>query len=164
MISTRTKRITRLVNVAARVTAIALLATSCSESTSTPESTPSATSPSNAPTATLPSPPATNNVSESVLIGQWVRPDGGYVIELRNPQAGGKLEAFYFNPRPINVSRAEWRRENDGLHVFVELRDQNYPGATYKLRYLRDKDVLSGEYFQPLHQQTFEVFFTRRQP
>jgi hypothetical protein len=65
------------------------------------------------------------------------------------------------NPRPINVSRADWYRADDGLHVFVELRGANYPGATYQLRYLSAMDQLVGDYFQPLHQQTFPVRFLR---
>jgi hypothetical protein len=77
-----------------------------------------------------------NKSSEQLLRGRWVRPDGGYAIELGNARPDGRLEASYFNPRPINVSRAEWHRSNDGLHVLVELRQANYPGATYKLRYL----------------------------
>lgn len=32
------------------------------------------------------------------LIGRWLRPDGGYVIEIRNISSGGKMEAAYFNP------------------------------------------------------------------
>jgi hypothetical protein len=106
--------------------------------------------------------PPTNAISESVLNGRWLRPDGGYVMDVRSAQPDGKLDVAYFNPRSINVSRAEWRRESDGLHVFVELRDQNYPGATYKLRYLPENDQLSGEYFQPIYQQTFDVYFIRQ--
>jgi hypothetical protein len=104
----------------------------------------------------------TNTTSENLLNGNWVRPDGGYVIEVRAAQSDGRLDAYYFNPRPINVARAEWRRENDGLHVFMELRDQNYPGATYKLRYLPREDQLAGEYYQPVYQQTFDVQFIRQ--
>jgi hypothetical protein len=44
--------------------------------------------------------------SEDLLRGRWVRPDGGYVIEIREAQAGGGPDAAYLNPRPINVSRA----------------------------------------------------------
>jgi hypothetical protein len=105
-----------------------------------------------------------NQTSEQLLRGRWVRPDGGYVIELANTQPDGRLEASYFNPRPINVSRAEWHRSHDGLHVFVELRQANYPGATYNLRYLPATDQLAGDYFQPLYQQTFRVLFFRRAP
>jgi hypothetical protein len=61
-----------------------------------------------------------NQISEHLLRGRWLRPDGGYVIEVGNVQPEGRLEAAYFNPRPIKVSRAEWHRSNDELHVFVE--------------------------------------------
>ncbi len=39
------------------------------------------------------------------LTGRWVRPDGGYVLELRDVKKEGGVHASYFNPRPINVSR-----------------------------------------------------------
>jgi hypothetical protein len=103
-----------------------------------------------------------NQTSEHLLRGRWLRSDGGYVIEVGNVQPQGGLEVAYFNPRPIKVSRAEWHRSNDELHVFVELRDVNYPGATYKLRYLPAADQLAGDYFQPLHQQTLRVKFLRQ--
>jgi len=103
-----------------------------------------------------------NQVSEQLLRGRWLRPDGGYVIEIGDVRREGHLGAAYFNPRPINVSRAEWHRSNDELHVFVELRDANYPGATYSLRYLPATDQLAGDYFQPLHQQTYRVNFLRK--
>jgi hypothetical protein len=95
------------------------------------------------------------------LVGRWVRPDGGYIIEIHGARVDGRLDAAYLNPRPIHVARAESRRETDGLHVFIELRDVNYPGATYKLRYAPESDRLAGEYFQPMYNQTFEVEFVR---
>jgi hypothetical protein len=104
---------------------------------------------------------ASNPTSENLLRGRWLRPDGGYSIEVRDAQAGGHLEAAYFNPRPINVARAEWHRHSDALHVFVELRDANYPGATYSLRYVPAVDQLVGNYFQPLSEQTIQVHFVR---
>jgi hypothetical protein len=88
----------------------------------------------------------------------------GVAAIARVAQPDGRLEASHFNPRPINVSRAEWHRSDDGLHVFVELREANYPGATYSLRYLRAIDQFAGDYFQPLHQQTFRVQFLRKSP
>ena len=96
------------------------------------------------------------------LTGRWLRPDGGYVIEIRSAQTNGVLDAAYFNPRPINVSRAEWRRDNGRLQVFIELRDANYPGSTYTLRYAPQQDRLVGDYFQAVHQQTFDVEFVRQ--
>ncbi len=98
----------------------------------------------------------------SKLIGQWLRPDGGYVLELSSAGADGKLKAAYFNPRPINVAVAQWKLQDGRLQVFVELRDVNYPGSTYTLSYDPAIDRLSGIYFQAVQQQQFEVFFERK--
>lgn len=97
------------------------------------------------------------------LIGRWVRPDGGYVIDIRNVDADGKLQAAYFNPRPIHVSQARITKAQKKLQVFVELRDVGYPGATYTLTYNAQHDVLAGLYFQPTVDQTFDVVFVRMQ-
>jgi hypothetical protein len=95
------------------------------------------------------------------LKGCWQRPDGGYVIEIKGVDAAGKMVAGYFNPRPINVARAEASMEGTTLKVFIELRDMNYPGATYNLTYDPGGDQLRGVYFQPALQQSFDVFFVR---
>lgn len=95
------------------------------------------------------------------LKGHWLRPDGGYVIDIRDVDASGKLAAGYFNPRPINVSQAEASREGDTTKVFIELRDVNYPGATYNLTYDPERDQLRGVYYQPAVRQSFDVFFIR---
>ena len=95
------------------------------------------------------------------LKGRWLRPDGGYVIEIRATDANGKMVAAYFNPQPINVSRAEASQEGAATKVFIELRDVNYPGATYTLTYDPDGDQLKGVYFQPALQQSFDVVFVR---
>ena len=95
------------------------------------------------------------------LIGRWLRPDGGYVIEIINISSGGKMEAAYFNPRSINVSRAEASRTKGGLEVFVELRDTGYPGSTYTLTYNPQQDMMTGIYFQATIGQSFEVIFVR---
>jgi hypothetical protein len=97
----------------------------------------------------------------SKLIGQWQRPDGGYVLEVREATPDGLLKAAYFNPRSINVARADWRLQDSRLQVFVELRDVNYPGSTYTLSYDPAADQLKGIYFQAVEQQSFEVFFVR---
>ncbi|MGD8501759.1 MAG: hypothetical protein PVJ86_13995 [Phycisphaerales bacterium] len=97
------------------------------------------------------------------LVGRWVRPDGGYVLAIRGVQDNGRLDASYYNPRSINVARAEWRRENGHLTVFIELRDTNYPGSQYTLRYFPEEDALAGTYFQAVHRQTFEIMFVRQQ-
>jgi len=96
------------------------------------------------------------------LIGRWLRPDGGYVLEIREAAADGKLEAYYFNPRSINVHRAEASRVQSNLKLVVELKDAGYPGSTYALLYKPDQDVLVGYYYQAGRKQYFEVYFVRQ--
>jgi hypothetical protein len=112
--------------------------------------------------AQSPGPPATEiKAGFDRLQGRWLRPDGGYVIEIKAIDANGKMVAAYFNPRPINVSQAEAVLEGATVKVFIELRDVNYPGATYHLTYDSEKDQLRGVYFQPALQQSFNVAFVR---
>ena len=47
------------------------------------------------------------------------------------------------------------------IKVFIELRDINYPGATYNLTYDPVSDQLRGVYFQPALQQKYDIFFIR---
>jgi hypothetical protein len=51
------------------------------------------------------------------LIGRWQRTDGGYVIEIKRVATDGTMQAAYFNPRPINVSRATASVFKDHLKV-----------------------------------------------
>ncbi len=95
------------------------------------------------------------------LEGRWVRPDGGYVLELRDIKNGGRLKAAYFNPRPIKVFGAKWNRREGKINLSVELRDINYPGSKYNLKYDPVSDVLQGTYFQAVEKQTFDVRFVR---
>jgi len=95
------------------------------------------------------------------LKGRWLRLDGGYVLEIREIDGSGKMVAAYFNPRPINVARAEAAQEGTTTKVFIELRDTNYPGSTYTLTLEPQSDQLKGTYFQAALQQSFDVVFVR---
>jgi len=95
------------------------------------------------------------------LKGRWLRPDGGYVLEIRAVDTGGKIDAGYFNPNPINIAKAEATRDGSTVKVFVELRAPNYPGSTYTLTYDPQQDQLRGIYFQAVEQQNFNIFFVR---
>lgn len=111
---------------------------------------------SNAPVAVAPA-----NQLYDKLTGRWERPDGGYVIEVRGVDSEGRLEAGYFNPSQIKVSQARAYQEGGVTKVFVELRDENYPGCTYKLTYDAKTDQLFGQYYQATMQQTYDVSFGR---
>ena len=93
--------------------------------------------------------------------GRWLRPDGGYILEIRSVDTSGKINAAYLNPQPINISKAEATRDGSTLKVFVELRAPNYPGSTYTLTYDPKQDQLQGIYFQAALQQSFNVEFVR---
>ena len=96
------------------------------------------------------------------IAGKWLRPDGGYVLELSDVTSEGKLKAAYFNPRPINIAKAEWRSVDNRIQVFVELRDVNYPGSTYTLIYDPEQDRFNGYYYQAVQKVTFDVVFVRK--
>jgi hypothetical protein len=93
------------------------------------------------------------------LIGRWQRTDGDYLIEILSAAPDGKLDAKYYNPRPINVGKAMGVIDGGKLTALVELRDANYPGSTYRLRHAGDR--MTGEYFQATQGETFQVEFLR---
>jgi len=105
--------------------------------------------------------PAASRASYEKLPGKWLRPDGGYILEIRSVAPDGKMDARYFNPRPINVAKAEASQEGASVKVFIELRDVNYPGSTYTLTYDSTNDRLYGIYFQAALRERFEVSFGR---
>jgi hypothetical protein len=96
------------------------------------------------------------------LMGRWQRTDGGYVIEIGRIDADGKIVAGYFNPRPINVSRAQASMQKGYIKVEVELRDTGYPGSRYTLIYDQPKDRLIGFYYHAISGQNFDVVFVRQ--
>jgi len=95
------------------------------------------------------------------LAGQWVRPDGGYRLVIEDIKPDGRLEASYYNPRKINVHEANWKYEDNKIHLFIELRDINYPGSKYTLVYSSERNTLEGTYFQAVAKETYFVKFIK---
>lgn len=95
------------------------------------------------------------------LVGRWLRPDGGYILEIRSATTDGKLDVGYYNPKSIHVARAEWVEKDGKLYVMAELQDVNYPGSTYGLEYLVGQDKLAGTYYQAVEKSTYDVEFVR---
>jgi len=106
-------------------------------------------------------PPPNVRAGLEKLPGKWLRPDGGYVLEIKSIAPDGKLDAAYFNPNPIKVAAARATREGGVIKIFVELRDDGYPGCTYTLTYDAPEDQLSGVYFQAAQQQHYDIVFVR---
>ena len=97
----------------------------------------------------------------AVLVGRWVRPDGGYVISIKAADASGKLDASYANPNPLPFHTAEATRDGGVIRLFFELRAGGYNGSTYKLTYDQASDQLRGVYYQAVARQQFDVAFAR---
>lgn len=96
------------------------------------------------------------------LLGEWLRPDGGYVLSVTGVGPDGRAAVAYLNPRPIRVARAEARREGDLVGLFVEFDDVGYPGSTYNLGYDAASGQLKGLYYQAVQRQQFDVVFVRQ--
>jgi len=118
--------------------------------------------PSTRATSAPPAAGAEDPAAFQKLKGRWVRVDGGYVVEIRSVAAGGRVDAAYFNPRPIHVAKAQASQDGGTVKLLIELRDVNYPGSTYRLRYDAGRDVLEGTYFQAVERQMYDVSFMRR--
>jgi hypothetical protein len=98
----------------------------------------------------------------SALVGEWVRLDGGYVIQVHEIKTDGSVNVGYFNPKEINISEAKVSKWKGLNKLFIKLQDEGYPGSIYTLYYYAEKDALAGFYYQASMQQTFEVVFTRK--
>jgi hypothetical protein len=140
--------------------AVAMVAgmSSCKKEASSASSAAPASTPAPAKAANAPA------VPEPVqkVFGKWMRSDGGYVLEIRGADLSGVVDAAYFNPKSIKVSRAIWMQGPTGFQIVVELNDVGYPGATYVLSHEPQTDRLVGKYNQPAMQQSFDIEFVRQ--
>lgn len=93
--------------------------------------------------------------------GNWLRTEGGYVIQVKSIAADGKAEVVYLNPRPINVESASVRKTDRGIVLKLVLRDVGYPGSSYDVTYDPEDDTLKGSYTQPAAGQTYRIEFVR---
>lgn len=98
---------------------------------------------------------------KNILVGEWTRTDAPYKIKITELLNNGTMMAGYFNPKSINVSVAMWAPADGVLKIYIELRDENYPGSNYNLIYYPEKDLLAGKYFQAVERVTYDVGFAR---
>jgi hypothetical protein len=85
------------------------------------------------------------------LVGKWVRPDGGYILVIKNVRFDGSIEAEYLNPNRISISKAHVKTELGKINIFVET-----------LTYDKDTDSLVGVYHHLGINKKFDVHFMRR--
>jgi hypothetical protein len=105
---------------------------------------------------------ASKPVTADVLEGAWVRPDGGYLILIKKASADGRLEASYFNPKPLPFAKAHFVRDGGTLRLSFVLEAGGYAGSTYELTYDAAADQLKGVYYQAVMKQKFDVQFARK--
>jgi len=98
----------------------------------------------------------------NALKGSWIRPDGGYTIDIKGVSPNGQLEAMYFNPGALPFAKAQASQTGTALRVYFELRAGGYNGSTYELTYDPASDRLIGVYYQAVAKQKYDVFFTRK--
>jgi hypothetical protein len=107
-------------------------------------------------------PEASAKLDPGTLKGNWVRPDGGYRIEIKGVAANGELDATYYNPNRLPFAKAQATLEGATLRANFELQAGGYNGSTYELTYDPASDRLKGIYYQAVVKQKFEVFFARK--
>ena len=110
-----------------------------------------------------PTPAVQENLETTVkkMAGNWQRTDGGYILILKDPTPDGKVNAEYFNPKPIKVGSSGWQNNGGKVIVKIELQDVNYPGSTYTLEYFPKEDMLAGVYYQAVEKLNYDVRFDR---
>ena len=134
---------------------ILVLSLGCTEKEPTVADETKTSAPKNQVKTTVPDP--------QKIVGRWLRPDGGYILELGDVQDGGVLRAAYFNPSPIDVCESKWGVEGSELSVFVKFDHPHYPGSYYHLIYDPDQDRLRGAYYQAVQDRTYNVEFVRHE-
>ncbi|MBZ5858583.1 hypothetical protein [Flavihumibacter profundi] len=138
------------------LTVYTILSFSCNQKQAANETTDTAPAGS-APVNTTPQ----NPVEKNKVVGDWIRTDAPYQLKITELSEGGLLKAGYFNPNPINVGKANWQVTNGALQLYIELRDENYPGSNYTLTYLPEKNLLVGSYFQAVQGVSYDIAFMR---
>ena len=106
--------------------------------------------------------PAAKTPSFDTLNGTWVRPDGGYRIEIARVALDGQIVATYFNPNRLPFEKALATMEGATLRAAFELQAGGYAGSTYDLTYELASDRLKGIYYQAVMKQKFDVYFVRK--
>jgi len=96
----------------------------------------------------------------SACVGVWRRLDGDYTLAIQSVREDGVVEATYHNPKAVHVARATLQR-TPTASLEIELRDTGYDGNRYMLHHDAANDRLTGTYFQPAVQRTYQVQFAR---
>ena len=97
----------------------------------------------------------------SKLVGRWLRPDVGYVLEIQKVGADGKLDVIYSAPRPVQVGKATATQSGGVIKVIIEIKDPSLAGSTYTMTFDSQAERLNGVYHQAALGENSDIFFVR---
>jgi hypothetical protein len=98
---------------------------------------------------------------KNLLKGIWERTDASGELTISEIMDNGFLTATYGNPKGINIEKAVWLNTSDVLRIYILFREDLYPGSSFSLNYLPEKDQLLGTYFDALTNESYTVSFKR---
>ncbi|WP_281322931.1 hypothetical protein [Flavobacterium aestivum] len=98
---------------------------------------------------------------KNLIKGLWGRTEGVGEINISEVRDNGLLKATFCNPKSINIEKAVWTNSSDVLRIYILLREDNYPGSSFSLNYIAEKDLLLGVYFDALTNISYTVSFKR---
>jgi hypothetical protein len=61
-----------------------------------------------------------------ILKGEWIRPDGGYVLKINKINEDGFVNAEYLNPKSIRIQNARISLWKEYLKLVVQFNDAGY--------------------------------------
>jgi hypothetical protein len=100
-------------------------------------------------------------LDKKLIKGVWGRTDGAGEINISEVLDNGLLTATFCNPKSINIEKAVWTNSSEVLRIYILFREDNYPGSSFSLNYLAEKDLLLGVYFDALTNKSQTVTFKR---
>ncbi len=101
---------------------------------------------------------------KNLLIGEWSQMGTPYFIKITGVLDTGKLDAAFYDPNypvKIEIEKANWTKTGTLLSIYIELQDPEYPGSSFKLNYIPERDVLVGTYFNALTGMVYPMEFNR---
>lgn len=98
---------------------------------------------------------------KNLIKGVWGRTDGEGEINISGVLDNGLLTAKFYNPKSINIEKAVWTNSSDVLRIYILFREDDYPGSSFSLNYIAEKDLLIGVYFDALTNESYTVTFKR---
>jgi hypothetical protein len=96
-----------------------------------------------------------------VLKGRWQALNGYEVLEIKQIEATGRMEAAFWKPEPVHVSRAQAGRDGKVTRVLIHLRYPDSSCCFFDLTYEPGSERLKGIYWLKGRSKSTDVVFIR---